>query len=304
MRNNEWYIVCDTKNMVANDFIQLPKTWRSIQDIDQLKSDQLANLGEWSTEPDYNFLPLVDARSSGIHSDSIDFVYGVCFPDYLTWVRTLRDWLIGQTDNVLISDRMTTYDVVAKRNILTYRQALRDVTQRLIYAETWPAIPTELDFLRTLTVPDSLRPSQAFLARLREEATPLTKDQIIIDQCLRVKDQRDRRKEGGVKVDVDGKGYWFWTDEPSRNQYFVLDGYAKRNNIPDDAVLDNWKTMSGEFVPMTLTLLHQVVDAGVQNEKRVFAVAEAHRQALLVSDDPANYDILANWPEVFDKFAV
>lgn len=118
-----------------------------------------------------------------------------------------------------------------------------------------------------------------------------------------IKTEREARKAGGIPLTVNGQEYWFWSDETTRTQYAILDGYARRNALPDEAVLDDWKTMSGVKVPMTVALLHQVLDAGVAREKMIFNTAERHKTALYASPDPANYNWKADWPPTYVEFA-
>lgn len=105
----------------------------------------------------------------------------------------------------------------------------------------------------------------------------------------RIKAKRDAKKAGGVLV----AGNWFHSDADSRIQQLGL--LIMGANVPPVA----WKTMSGEFVTMTPTLAGQIFQATAASDMAVFKVAEAHRSAVNVSTDPANYDIGTGWPATF-----
>lgn len=118
-----------------------------------------------------------------------------------------------------------------------------------------------------------------------------------------IKAQRDLRKSGGLKLNVAGQDYWFWTDDVARGQYAMLDSMVRRKALADDVKLDDWKTMDGTFVPFTVALLHQVIDTGIQNESQLFHTAELHRQAMLLAANPNAYDYSANWGQTYDEYA-
>ena len=109
----------------------------------------------------------------------------------------------------------------------------------------------------------------------------------------KIKAERDRRTEqGGYKAGTK----WFHSDQKSRSQQLglVLIGA----NIPANL---QWKTMDGSFVTMTQTLAQQVLAAAAASDQAIFAAAEAHRQAMEASADPAAYDFSTGWPKVFGE---
>lgn len=110
-----------------------------------------------------------------------------------------------------------------------------------------------------------------------------------------IKAERDRRKAAGLRLIVDGVEYWFWTDDPSRSQYALLECRIQRLNLPDEMVLTDWKTMSGVYIPLTVGLLHRIIDQGIANESYTFHNAEKHRQAMLLVDQPLRYDYGTDW---------
>lgn len=106
-----------------------------------------------------------------------------------------------------------------------------------------------------------------------------------------IKAERDRRtQEGGYQVG----DHWFHSDTLSRIQQLGL--VLLGENMPQGV---QWKTLTGEFVPMTPQLAQQVFAAAAASDIAVFAAAEAHKAAMLASADPAAYDFSAGWPPVF-----
>lgn len=110
------------------------------------------------------------------------------------------------------------------------------------------------------------------------------------ERWLDIKLYRDILKANGVLV----SGYWFHSDDTSRIQQIGL--VMLGTNIPAGL---QWKTMTGEFVTMTPTLASGIFVKIATNDTQIFSVAEAHRQAMLASSDPENYDYSANWPATF-----
>lgn len=104
--------------------------------------------------------------------------------------------------------------------------------------------------------------------------------------------ERDRRKFGGVKVG----NYWFHSDDTSRIQYIGL--LMLGSSIPPGIM---WKTMTGEFVEITPTLVQQIFNAVASHDLTVFAVAEQHRAIMNTSSDPENYDFSSGWPLIFGE---
>lgn len=121
----------------------------------------------------------------------------------------------------------------------------------------------------------------------------------------RIAQERDRRiVDGGVKVGE----HWFFTTLGARSQYALLDSKATRNALPDNTVLHpSWKTMGSNpdgsriYVPMTVALLRQIIDAGIDQEGATFDAAETHAAAMRAAADPAAYDFSTGWPVVFGE---
>lgn len=125
--------------------------------------------------------------------------------------------------------------------------------------------------------------------------TPPTKppvSEVIARQWDRIKAERDRRKDGGVKVSAK----WFHSDDGSRIQQIGL--VMMGASIPVNL---QWKTMDGSFITMTQALATSVFGAVAATDQAIFAVAEGHRVAMEASADPAAYDYSTGWPAVFGE---
>lgn len=110
---------------------------------------------------------------------------------------------------------------------------------------------------------------------------------------IAIENERDARKEGGFFTG----DYWFHSDDRSRTQYSVFLSLAIEKKLAASYVLHpGWKTMDGQYVPMTVSLLRSVRDAGIALDVALFEVAIKHRTAMAASDDPLGYDFSAGWP--------
>ena len=112
-----------------------------------------------------------------------------------------------------------------------------------------------------------------------------------------ISNERDRRYYQGVYITgVDGELYWFWTDVETRARYSIYDIAIRAAGLTDDNVLDNWKTMTGAFTPMTVRQLYRVITAAMANEKVIFNLGETKKAEMLALADPDTYDHLSGWP--------
>jgi len=117
-----------------------------------------------------------------------------------------------------------------------------------------------------------------------------------------IKAERDgARTRGGVTV----AGHWFHTDTDSRIKWLGLKdsardllaaGGAGADQVVVDGAAVAWKTMAGSFVPVTVQLALDVVEATKVLDKRLFTVAEQHNAALRAAADPTAYDYSTGWP--------
>lgn len=114
------------------------------------------------------------------------------------------------------------------------------------------------------------------------------------DAWLRIQDERDVRKAGGIKIGDD----WFHSDDTSRIQQIALVMIGQ--NMPPGIM---WKTMTGEFVQMTPTLALSIFQGIIGQDTKIFANAENLRQAMLAStDDPHDFNVNTGWPQSYADF--
>ena len=114
------------------------------------------------------------------------------------------------------------------------------------------------------------------------------------DAWLRIQDERDLRKAGGIKINTD----WFHSDDTSRIQQIAL--VMVGANMPPGIM---WKTMTGSFVQMTPTLAMSIFQGIIGQDTKIFAVAENLREAMLAStDDPHDFDYKSGWPQSYQDF--
>jgi hypothetical protein len=110
----------------------------------------------------------------------------------------------------------------------------------------------------------------------------------------RIKAHRDTLQGGGYKVG----DKWFHSDDKSKIQQLAL--VMVGGNLTPGL---QWKTMDGTKVEMTPTLAGQVFQAALTQETTVFAIAEAHREAInafSTVEAIAEYDWTTGWPEVYE----
>lgn len=135
-----------------------------------------------------------------------------------------------------------------------------------------------------------------------------------LEMWEKIKIYRDKHKYKGVKINVSGTYYWIHSDEASRIQHLgllgaailhvfrVFFGITQFEEFSTDLM---WKTMEstelGEpvWVLMTWIVALQIFAADMKMEAACFAKAEYHRQLMMLSTDPYNYDYTTGWPQVF-----
>lgn len=103
-----------------------------------------------------------------------------------------------------------------------------------------------------------------------------------------VKARRDALKSGGVKVGA----HWFHSDADSRIQQLGL--LMMGASMPAGL---KWKVLDNGLVDMTPALAQQIFQSVAAWDMQVFGVAEAHRMAVMASDNPETYDWSAGWPQ-------
>lgn len=111
-----------------------------------------------------------------------------------------------------------------------------------------------------------------------------------------IQEFRDSRiQTGGYQVN----GNWFHSDNISRIQQIGL--LLMGTNMPTGIM---WKTMSGSFVEMTPTLAQLIFAAAGNSDIAMHAAAETHKQQMLASSDPRNYDyknLAPTWPPIYGE---
>jgi PKD repeat protein len=95
---------------------------------------------------------------------------------------------------------------------------------------------------------------------------------------------------------------WFHSDQASRTQQIAL--VLLGANMPAGIM---WKTMSGNFVPMSPALAGAIFQTAVGSDQRIFGNAEHHRQLLFATTSAAaadSYNYMSAWPQTYQEFAV
>lgn len=173
--------------------------------------------------------------------------------------------------------------------------------QNSIAQDVWVADLDGVHYVGTLEPVQALEgklmssAGQALPALYTEQELDALRQQVTAE----IKAERDRRKAGGFHVG----DKWFHSDGDDRSQYLTLLITALEKSLPVDFVFDqNWLTMDGTFVPMTVELIRQVRDAGIANEQILFNQGLVHIAAMLTLDNPRLYDYSGNWSETYATF--
>jgi hypothetical protein len=142
--------------------------------------------------------------------------------------------------------------------------------------------------------------------------TPKPLDQVKDYVWSKIKAHRDDLQLRGVQVN----GNWFHNDVKSRSQWermankaqiMLGSGASDIDNYPIGGQPVPWKTMSGDYVTLTIGLIGDVTDALELQEASIFkcaAIHEATMRALTDVDAIAAYDWTTGWPEVYEDAPV
>ena len=155
-------------------------------------------------------------------------------------------------------------------------------------------------------VPDPIRPSDIYYWVIENEDGTFSKQpkdhtQIVNMVWGQIKEHRDRLLEGGIKV---GK-YWFHNDTRSQvlwNRMLQLSSdLAKTQIYYAGGYPLEWKTMSGELVPVNVCLVRKINEALEAQEVKIFMTAEGHKQKLLemTVEEIEHYNWREGWPETY-----
>ena len=132
--------------------------------------------------------------------------------------------------------------------------------------------------------------------------------QVAVDaQWEKIKAERDGpRVESGVQVGAD----WFHTDAASRIKWLGVKDSARDVLSAGGTTADriqvrgkplSWKTMAGAFVPVTVQLTLDVVQAVKDLDAAVFECAELHNIAMRKATNPGAYDYSTGWPDRYTQ---
>jgi len=137
--------------------------------------------------------------------------------------------------------------------------------------------------------------------------TPKPLDNVKDAVWVRIQAHRDTLQEQGVQV----QGYWFHNDVKSRSQWErmvnnVTKLIAAGADAEDVYTIGGepvyWKTMTGAYVQLTLSLVEAVVQAMELQEATIFKVAAMHESFMRALDNVeaiASYDWGTGWPPVY-----
>lgn len=127
---------------------------------------------------------------------------------------------------------------------------------------------------------------------------PRPRDQVTGPVCELIKAERDRRRfDGGVKVGE----HWFLSTSIATGEYNSLILMAA--GLPGGTVLRaGWRTMDGAAVDMTPDLVKQILVAGFAQVAAIDDAAEAHKVAMLATENPYAYDYREDWPQTYAEF--
>lgn len=124
----------------------------------------------------------------------------------------------------------------------------------------------------------------------------------------RIKAERDRRMSLGAKVTINAQTKWFHTDTKSRIQHLGLKDAARdtlasggtmTSPVPISGQQIQWKCMDGSFIPLTVQIVWDLVEADKQLDAALHLKAEQHKALMEASPEPWNYNYSTGWPEYF-----
>lgn len=129
-------------------------------------------------------------------------------------------------------------------------------------------------------------------------------------QWTKVKEERTRRKWGGIRINVSGTYYWIHSDEESRLQHLglVITAVMSMLGMTQFPTGTPWKTMEEnpdgtpkELALMTAMVAFQIFSADTMADITNFGVGRQHKTNIWASNDPANYDYSTGWLPIFGE---
>jgi hypothetical protein len=123
--------------------------------------------------------------------------------------------------------------------------------------------------------------------------------QIVAVLWERINAKRDTLQESGCQVGA----HWFHNDLKSRSQWERMASRSAAMQPTDPYQVGgqqvSWKTMTGDFVPLTAGLIADVVAAFEIQEVAIFVRAETLRAQIAAVEFPEQVDVEAGWPSVY-----
>lgn len=137
-----------------------------------------------------------------------------------------------------------------------------------------------------------------------------------------IKVERERRKESGFSLVVNGVTHWFHSDAGSKMQHFgnkdtardqLESGSSMASPLldPTTGQAIAWKTLTPEgapefWLPLTCQLAFDIVKAGKAADFAQHRAAVIHKAAMEASESPASYSFMQDagktkWPVVFGE---
>jgi len=136
---------------------------------------------------------------------------------------------------------------------------------------------------------DAAQPSLEALRSKCIEAIKLKRDQLTLS--------------GGHKIG----NYWYHSNEISLIQQLALNGIANQMSLagsPDEAAIiaTPWKTLSGEYVTLTVGIAKQFVQSALTQQGALFSAAQnkmSEVSGLTTVEQVQAYDVNAGFPAVY-----
>ena len=104
-----------------------------------------------------------------------------------------------------------------------------------------------------------------------------------------IKKKRDSQVISGVFIPSVSK--IFQTDISSTATYAQIGSMISLNIYE----IVNWKVLDNTFIPITEELFKELQTAILRNTQLTYAIAEQHKAAMLLSDNPEEYDYTTGW---------
>lgn len=99
-------------------------------------------------------------------------------------------------------------------------------------------------------------------------------------------------RNGGVKVLIDNKEIWIFSDDSARLQLMMFLNSGITTEYPIESH-DNKSLL------LNVDIAKELMSKINQHDQAVLIIAEQHRQNMLKSEDPAKYDINTAWPKSY-----